>query len=87
MHYVTHKSHRMQKLKFSITCPDTLFMESIRTVPPKSYKQRGNVSNPWCTGMHYVTHISHRMQKHKFGITHPIVLSVESIPVPPEHEK
>jgi hypothetical protein len=28
MHYVTSRSHRMQKHKFHITCPGTLFMET-----------------------------------------------------------
>jgi hypothetical protein len=31
--YVTCISHQMQKHKFSVTCPDTLFMESV-SVPP-----------------------------------------------------
>jgi hypothetical protein len=34
MHYVTRRSHRMIKHKFSVTCPDTLFVESI-PVPPE----------------------------------------------------
>jgi hypothetical protein len=29
MHYVTRRSHRMQKHKFSVTCPDALFIESV----------------------------------------------------------
>jgi hypothetical protein len=28
MHYVTHKSHRMQKHKFGVMCPGALFMEN-----------------------------------------------------------
>jgi hypothetical protein len=27
-HYVTHRSHQMQKHKFSVMCPGTLFMET-----------------------------------------------------------
>jgi hypothetical protein len=26
MHYVTRRSHRMQKHKFRVTCPDALFL-------------------------------------------------------------
>jgi hypothetical protein len=33
MHYVTHRSHRMQKHKFVLTCPIMLFVKSI-LVPP-----------------------------------------------------
>jgi hypothetical protein len=29
MHYVTRRSHRMQKHKFGITCPDAPFVESV----------------------------------------------------------
>jgi hypothetical protein len=28
MHYVTRKSHRIQKHKFGLTCPGALFMET-----------------------------------------------------------
>jgi hypothetical protein len=31
MHYVTRRSHRMQKHKFGVMCPDALFVESIQT--------------------------------------------------------
>jgi hypothetical protein len=27
MHYVSHRSHQMQKHKFGVTCPDALFKE------------------------------------------------------------
>jgi hypothetical protein len=37
MHYVTHKSHRMQKHKFSVTCPNTLFVKYV-PVPPEHEK-------------------------------------------------
>jgi hypothetical protein len=29
MHYVTDRSHQMQKHMFGITCVDTLFVESV----------------------------------------------------------
>jgi hypothetical protein len=29
MHYMNHRSHRMQKHKFGATCPSALFMESV----------------------------------------------------------
>jgi hypothetical protein len=79
MHYVTHRSHRMQKHKFSITCPSVLFVESV-PVPPKQKKLCVDVSGPGRTGMHYVTCGTHWMQKHKFGVTCPIVLFVETGP-------
>jgi hypothetical protein len=34
---VTRRSHRMQKHKFGITCPNALFVESI-PVPPENVK-------------------------------------------------
>jgi hypothetical protein len=76
----------MQKHKFSITSPITLFVES-KLVPPKHEKYCVDVSHHERTGMHYVTRSSHRMQKHKFGITCPSVLFVESVPVSPKNEK
>jgi hypothetical protein len=33
MHYVTRISHRMQKHKFGITCPDAHFVESLLVSP------------------------------------------------------
>jgi hypothetical protein len=30
MHYVTRRYHRMQRQKFSITCPGALFVESVQ---------------------------------------------------------
>jgi hypothetical protein len=85
MHYVTHKSHRMKKHKFGVTCPVVLFVESV-PVPPEQEKYCVDISQPGRTGMHYVTHKSHRMQKYNFGVTCPGVLFVESIPVPPEND-
>jgi hypothetical protein len=37
MHYVTRKSHRMQKHKVGVTCPDALFVKSV-LVRPKHEK-------------------------------------------------
>jgi hypothetical protein len=37
MHYVTCRSHQMEKHKFGITCPSTLFMEFI-PLPPELEK-------------------------------------------------
>jgi hypothetical protein len=85
MHYVTCCSHRMQKHKFSITCPDALFMETAMG-SSKHEKQCVDVSCPECTGMHYVTHRSQWMQKHNSSVTCPISLFLETAPVPPEHE-
>jgi hypothetical protein len=33
MHYVTHRSLWMQKNKFGVMCPDTLFMETVSGLP------------------------------------------------------
>jgi hypothetical protein len=37
MHYVTHRSHRMQKNRFGVLCPGVLFME-IAPSPPEHGK-------------------------------------------------
>jgi hypothetical protein len=29
MHYVTHRTHRMQKQMFGVTCPSALYVESV----------------------------------------------------------
>jgi hypothetical protein len=81
MHYVTRRSHWVQKHMFSITCPDALFVESV-PVPPEHVKYYVDVSRPILTGIHYVTSRSYRMQKHTFGVTCPATLFVESILVP-----
>jgi hypothetical protein len=86
MHYVTYRSHRMQKHKFGVTCPGALFVESV-PVPPEHEQLCVDVSRPGCTRMHYVTHRSHRMQKYKFGVTCPDMLFMKTAPGPPEHEK
>jgi hypothetical protein len=49
MHYVTRRSHRMQKHNFGITCPIALFMESALG-PPKHEKYFVEVSCLKCTG-------------------------------------
>jgi hypothetical protein len=63
MHYVTHRSHRMKKHKFGLTCSGTLFTETALS-PPEHEKCCVDVSRPECNRMHCVTHISHHMQKH-----------------------
>jgi hypothetical protein len=37
MHYMTRRSHQMQKHKFGLTCPAALFVES-EPVPPENDK-------------------------------------------------
>jgi hypothetical protein len=83
MHYVTRRSHRMQKHKFGVTCPDVLFIKSI-PVPPEHQKYCVDVSH---TGMHYMTHRSLRIKIHMFSVTCPGGLFVESVLVRPEHER
>jgi hypothetical protein len=86
MHYENHRSHRMQKQKFGITCPSAHFMET-RSGPPEHEKECDHISCPGRTRMHYVTHRSHRMQKHMFSVTCPCALYMETTPDPHEHEK
>jgi hypothetical protein len=83
---VTRISHRMQKDKLGVTCPDTHFLE-IASGPPEHEKYCVKVSHPGITGMHYVTHSSHRMQKHKFGVMCPCALFVKSELSPPGYNK
>jgi hypothetical protein len=85
MHYVTRRSHRMQKHKFGITSPGKLFMET--ALGPLENDKCIVVLRPDHTGMHYVTHRSHRMQKHKCGITCPDALFLKTAPGPPGYEK
>jgi hypothetical protein len=33
MHYVTRRSHRMQKQKFGVTCPNAIFVDSVPVRP------------------------------------------------------
>jgi hypothetical protein len=86
MHYATHISHRMQKLKFGVTRPSALFMETAPGAPDHE-KYCVNVSRPRCTGMHKVARRSCWMQKHMFSVTCPSALCVETASDPPEHEK
>jgi hypothetical protein len=86
MHYVTHRSRRMRKHKFAITCPEALFVKSV-PVLPELEKSCVNDSHLGCTEMHYVTRRSHRMRKQTFSITCPDALFVKFVLVPPEHEK
>jgi hypothetical protein len=86
MHYVTHRSDRMQKHKFSVTSPNALPMETAPG-PHEHEKECVDVSRPGRTKIHYVTCRSHRMEKHKFSVTCPGALFVISVPVPLQHEK
>jgi hypothetical protein len=61
MHYVSHRYHRMKKHKFTVTCPNSLLMETT-SVPPKHETWGIDVSRPGGTAMHYVTYRSYRMQ-------------------------
>jgi hypothetical protein len=54
MHYMTRRSHQMQKHKFGVTCPGTLIVESV-PVSPKLEKYCVYVSRSRRIGMHYVT--------------------------------
>jgi hypothetical protein len=74
MHYVARRSHRMQKHKFDITCPDALSVKSI-LVPPEHERYWVDVS--WPTGMHYMTHRSKQIQKYKFNVMCPDALFVK----------
>jgi hypothetical protein len=74
------------KTRFSVTCPNELFMETAPG-PPENEKSCVDISCPRCTEMPYVTRGSHRMQKHKFVVTCPDAHFVQSVTVPPEHDK
>jgi hypothetical protein len=67
MHYVTRRSHRMQKYTFDVMCPGSFCVESM-SIPPEHEKKCFAISRPELTEMHYVTHKSHQMQKHNFGV-------------------
>jgi hypothetical protein len=54
MHYVTRRSHWMQKDKIGITCPGAIFVKSV-IVPLEQEKLCTDVSCPRRTGMHYVS--------------------------------
>jgi hypothetical protein len=59
MHYVTQRSHYMQKHKFSIMSNLALLMETALG-PPKQGMQSVDVLLAKRTGMLYVPRISHR---------------------------
>jgi hypothetical protein len=86
MHYMTHRSHRMQKHKFGVTCSSTLFMKTAPG-PPEHEKECVDVLHPGRTRMHYTTLKSRWRQKHKFGVTSPEAIFVDFVPVPSKHEK
>jgi hypothetical protein len=86
MHYVTHRSHRMQKHKFYVMCPDVLLMETA-SAPPEHEKLCIDVSWLGRTRMHYMTRRSHRIQKHNLYVTCPDALFWETTLGPPENEK
>jgi hypothetical protein len=70
MHYVTCRSHKMQKYKFGLMCCGELFMDTAPG-PPKDEIQCVDVSCSGRTRIHYVTRSSYRTQKHNFSITCP----------------
>jgi hypothetical protein len=86
MHYMTHRSYRMQKQKFDITYPSALFIKTALD-PPEHDKYCVDVSQPGRNRMHYVTRRSNRLQKHKFGVTCPDMHFIETTSGPLEHEK
>jgi hypothetical protein len=86
MHYMTHRSHQIQKHKFGVMRLDSLFVESL-LVPPVHEKCCIDVSQTECTGIHYVALRSHQIQKYKFGVMYPDALFLETALGPPEHEK
>jgi hypothetical protein len=86
MHYVILRSHHMQKHKFGITCPGTLFMETAPG-PLKHEKECRIVSRPGHSRIHYMTCRFHWMQKHMFSVMSPGALFVLSVWVPPKLEK
>jgi hypothetical protein len=86
MHYVTHRSHWMQKHNFSVMCPGVLIMETASD-PTEHEKECIDVSQRGFTEMHYVTHRSHWIENYKFGITCPAVIFMETASGPPNNEK
>jgi hypothetical protein len=86
MHRMTHRSHRMQKCKFSVICPGALFVKCV-PVPHEHEKLCVDVSWPGLSGKHYVTHRSPQMQKHKFNVMCQGASFIKAVSVPPEHEK
>jgi hypothetical protein len=74
----------MQKHKFSVTCLDALFVESVPVAPEheNSALTFYGLDTPECT----TSPTDPAGYKKKFGLTCPVVLFVKSIPGPPEHE-
>jgi hypothetical protein len=72
---VTCRSHRMQKQKCDVTCPITIFVESV-LVPPKHENRCVDISRLGRTEVHYLTRRSHRRKKNNFGTMCPEVLFV-----------
>jgi hypothetical protein len=70
MHYITHRSHRMEKTPVQHNVLDALFVESIQ-VPPEHEKLGIDITHLGRTEMLYVTPRFYRMQKHKFGVMCP----------------
>jgi hypothetical protein len=58
MHYVTHRSHRIQKYMFGIMFPNTLIMETAPG-PFEHEKECVDISRPGWTKTHYKTRRSH----------------------------
>jgi hypothetical protein len=61
MHYLTRRSHRMQKHRFCVTRPSALLMDTA-PCPPEHEKYCVDISHPGRTRMQYVTRRSLRMQ-------------------------
>jgi hypothetical protein len=86
MHYVTCRSHRIQKHKFGVMCPGTHFVESI-PVPPRARKILHRCFAPLThrNALHVPQIPSN--PEHEFRVMCPGALSVESVTVLHEHEK
>jgi hypothetical protein len=85
MHYVTHRSHRIQKHKFGVMCPGRLFVESV-PVPPE---QKKIARRCFTSRMHRNALRVPQIPldaKHKFGVMCTVALFVKSVPVPPDYE-
>jgi hypothetical protein len=76
----------MQKQKFSVTCPDVLFLKSV-LVPPEQEKESVNVLSPDAPECTMLPADPSKCKKQKFGTTCPEALFVKSVLVPPELEK
>jgi hypothetical protein len=86
MHYVTRRTHRMQKHKFCIMCPSADLIE----ITPGLLEHENccvDISHPGLTKVPNVTRRFHFMQKHNFGVTCPDPLFMETTLSPTGHEK